>query len=125
MTGYFEHFPQLRHVVLEDSWVLGVYELTGAVVIKMDLVYASEHPELRLPRAGERVYSREGILQFTGVSEFQWTDRRPPAKEPDGSTSWNGIDRVERQSDTVTLEGEVGLLRIRAKRFDVIMTGPE
>ncbi|NYF09765.1 hypothetical protein HDC94_000921 [Leifsonia sp. AK011] len=116
--------PALRHFVLEDSYVLEILESGDTVSIRMDLVYAKDHPELRPPRLGEWAYVREGVLRFSGVTEFEWTDRSVPAREPDGSRSWDGLEVFRLQGREYQLAGDVGSLRIVAQRLEVEMTGP-
>jgi hypothetical protein len=123
MTDYRE-IPILRNFVLEESYVLDVLERPAVVDIKMDLVFAKEHPQLLPARPGEWAYCREGVIRFLGVYEFSWTDRTEPARDSDGSTSWNGIDTFVRNDHDYSLAGDFGQMRISAEDIELVFTGP-
>ena len=123
VVDYVE-IPALQHFVLEDSYVLDVTREGDTVTIRMDLVYAKIHPELRPPREGEWAYVREGELRFVGVSEFEWSNLSEPATDADGSRSWDGLESFQQVDDTYTLEGDVGSIRVVARDLQVEMTGP-
>lgn len=90
----------------------------------MDLAFDRDHPEILPARPGEWIYYREGVIRFIGVYDFSWTDRREPAREPDGSTSWDGIDTFIRNGHEYTLVGDFGEMKLGADDIDVVFTGP-
>jgi len=123
VTGYLE-IPQLQHFVLEESFVLDISERPDSVELGIDLVFARDHPDLLSPRPGEWAYLRTGVIRFTGVSTFRWSKRTAPVREPDGSSSWNGIDSFIVDAQEYLLSGSFGVLHIVAEGVEVELTGP-
>jgi hypothetical protein len=123
VTDYLE-IPLLQHFVLEESYVLDVLEQRGVVELKMDLVFARDHPELLPARPGEWAYYREGVIRFLGVYAFTWTDRSEPGRDPDGSAAWDGIDTFVKDGHDYSLVGDFGRLEISAENIEVVFTGP-
>lgn len=121
----YTSIPALTHFVLEESYVLGVEEQTGTVEIRMDLVLAKDHPELRPPKPGEWACVREGVIRFTGVTSFLWNDRSRPAIEPDGSPSWDGFDSFTQDGTEYRLSGGPGEIRIVAEMLECEFASPE
>lgn len=118
----YTSIPALADFDLGESYVLGIEKRSGTVEIRMDLVLAKTHPELRPPRPGEWTDIREGVIRFTGVTEFDWDDPSRPATEPDGSTSWDGFHAFTQDGTTYRLSGGPGTLLIVADRVDCEFT---
>jgi hypothetical protein len=123
VTDYVD-IPPLQHFVLEESYVVDVLEQRGVVELKMDLVFARDHPELLPARPGEWAYYREGVIRFLGVYAFSWTKRSEPGRDLDGSTAWGGIDTLVKDGHDYSLIGDFGQIEISAENIEVVFTGP-
>jgi hypothetical protein len=120
----YTDIPALEHFVLEESYFTRVVEAPGQVLLEGDLVFAKSHPELRPPRDGEWAYFREGAIRFHAVTAFEWTNRTEPGIEPDGTTSWDGIDHFQQDGPVFIIDGDFGAMRLVAEAVDCILTGP-
>lgn len=112
MVKYYE-IPDLKHVYLEDSFVLGVGVTPGSVEIRLDIVLREDHPEYREPAKDEQYCFRRGALRFTDVKEIVW--RMPegsPAIDAFGETDYGGIDAYEIDGSVHQIVGEIGDLTI-------------
>ena len=123
MTDYLD-IPLLAGFVLEESNVLEVVESSDRVEIRIDLLFAKDHPELKAPKSGEWAYYREGVIRFDEVTDFAWTDRSQPAKDADGTLSWDGIESLTQDGTTYRIRGDLGTIVIVANRLAVELTGP-
>ncbi|WP_308469028.1 hypothetical protein [Rathayibacter soli] len=120
----YTQISTLSSYVLEESYFLEVIESRGKVELKADLVLARDHPDLLPARAGEWARYPEGVIRFTGVKDFLWTDRTKQAVDADGTRSWDGVDKFTQQCQTYTLEGDFGRMMIVADLVECELTGP-
>lgn len=110
----------LRHIYLEDSWVLGIDATPGRLSFRMDLVLTPEHPEYRGAAPGEQHCYRRGELSFTGVSRLQWSaaDVRP-AVDASGEQDYGNIDIFEWDERAARLEGDWGQIEVSYAAVEV------
>jgi hypothetical protein len=123
MRPYTE-LPAVQHFVLEESWVVAIEAYPGRLAVTVDFVYAFDHPEILPPRTGELYYGRVGLMEFTGVRSLNWCGQgAPPAREPDGSVSWD-VDGMTWAGTNYELSGDFGIIHVDAEAIVVRMTGP-
>ncbi len=119
MRPYVE-IPQLRDLVLEESYVLGVTATPGAVTIEVDLVLAPDHTEYRPPVPGEQYCFRRGSLLFKGVTRLLWSNSgSPPAIDSSGEEDHGQIDSFEWDDAGALLEGSWGRMQIVSSSIEV------
>ena len=115
--------PALEHVVLEESWILGIVVRPDLVEIDVDLCYARDHPELLPPCEGEYAYFRRGTIRFINVSSASWEKSwARPARDASGEEDWGHIDTLERQGTAFTLTGDFGVIRLEAAALEIELT---
>ena len=116
--------PALEHVVLEESWVLGIVVRPDLVEIDVDLCYARDHPELLPPRKDEYAYFRRGTIRFINVSSASWEKSRAlPARDASGDEDWGHIDTLEWEGTAFKLTGDFGVIGLKATTVEVELTG--
>lgn len=113
---------QLRHVYLEDSYVLGISESEANVDFLLDLVLTEDHPAYAAPRDDEQYCYRRALLRFPNVTRAAWDTRVVvPARDATGSVDYGSIDTfvVDRRSyrltgdwGSVTVESDPPVLRM-------------
>lgn len=110
----------LRHIYLEDSWVLGIDATPGRLSFRMDLVLTPEHPEYRAAAPGEQHCYGGGELSFTGVSRLQWlaADIRPGV-DASGEHDYGNIDIFEWDERAARLEGDWGQIEVSYAAVEV------
>lgn len=112
MVAYYE-LPDLEQVYLEDSFVLGVEILPGAVKVQLDVVLREGHPSYVAPGADEKYCFRKGVLRLEEVSEVTWRmPAGPPAVDASGDTDYGGIDVYEVDDSVHRIMGEIGELTV-------------
>ncbi len=112
MTGY-ESIEGLRHVLLENSYVLNVTVEPGLVSVEAHLVLLAEHHSYSLPKDRESQCFRLGHLRFEKPTSVGWV--MPvvrPAIDRTGEIDWGGVDHFEIDDDTYELVGDFGRLAI-------------
>ena len=72
----YKSFPGLTGVFLEDSYVLGISESSGQVVVfRLDAVLTPQHSAYHSPRPFEQYCYAKGSLIFPDVTRVQWLRR--------------------------------------------------
>jgi hypothetical protein len=94
---YFEAFPVLSQVYLEDSWVVFVREVLVrdvpiGLVFDLDAVMTERHPGYRGPLPGERYDYRRVLLEVVGARSVYEPSGDPPGSDADGHLDHGNID---------------------------------
>lgn len=92
---YWQRFPALAEVVLEESWVLGYRLLGDAVTFDLDAVLTTEHPLYNPPRHDELYATARALLTVTGSSLTFQPSFAPPATDATGSKDYGHIDTFQ------------------------------
>lgn len=121
MRPYVE-IPDLRDLVLEESYVLGITAIPGGVIIEADLVLTPDHAEYRPPAPGEQYCFRRGRLMFKGVTRLLWSSSgNPPAVDSSGEVDYGQIDSFEWDDAGSLLEGGWGRMQIISSTIEVTL----
>ncbi len=89
---YFEAFPVLQQVYLEDSWVESVVELPGGLMFGLEAVVTERHPAYRGPRPGHRYDYRAAEVTVTGSEVIYEPSGASPSMDADGLLGYGNID---------------------------------
>lgn len=122
MPTYDEVIPDLRHIYLEDSYVLGIHEVEDALLFDMLVVLTDEHPLYQPPLEDELYCYRAARLRFSGNLNIEWIERNLQARtvDPDGSIDIGQIDGFSVQADSYWIDGEWGEVRINCDQVQLI-----
>lgn len=120
----YKELPGLEDVVLEESYVLAVAATPGVVSFVLAVVLTPEHAEYVAPEDGTSLCYRDGILEFVGVTELEWTGQGDPtAVEVTGEQDYGFIDALTWDDRRYELEGGWGAMRITARAVRLILEG--
>jgi hypothetical protein len=114
----YTEIPQIEHFVLEESWVLDIAASPGRLVIRIELVFDKDHPDLKPAPVGDVYYTREGILSFEGVSRLEWIDQGArPSLDATGELDYGNIDSMSWEDERYELEGDFGTIILTASQL--------
>ncbi|NYG58748.1 hypothetical protein BJ980_001671 [Nocardioides daedukensis] len=121
MRPYIE-VPKLRDFLLEESYVLGITAIPGAVTFELDLVLTPDHADYRAPAPDEQYCFRRGLLVFKGVTRLLWSNSgNPPAVDSSGEEDYGQIDSFEWDDAGALLEGGWGRMEIVSATIEVAL----
>ncbi len=121
MRPYVE-ISQLRDFLLEESYVLGITAIPGAVTFELDLVLTPDHAEYRPPALNEQYCVRRGSMVFKGVTRLLWSNSgNPPAVDWSGEEDYGQIDSFEWDEAGALLEGSWGRMEIVSSIIEVAL----
>lgn len=121
MHPYVE-IAQLRELLLEESYLLGITAVPGKVTFELDLVLTPGHAEYSAPKPGEQYCVRRGVLVFEGVSRLLWSHSgNPPAVDASGEVDYGQIDSFEWDDVGALLEGSWGRMEIVSSSVEVAL----
>lgn len=121
MRPYVE-IAQLRELLLEESYVLGITAIPGKVTFELDLVLTPGHGEYSPPGPGQQYCSRRGLLVFEGVTRLLWSQAgNPPAVDASGEADYGQIDSFEWDDAGALLEGSWGRMEIVSSSIEVAL----
>lgn len=111
---YYEAFPDLAGVYLEDSWVLELARSDQLLALRLDTVLRPEHPLYEPPKPGGQHSYREAWLGLRAEALEVQLSEDPPAKDASGELDFGHVDVfVFDQSDSRwRLEGDWGQARV-------------
>jgi hypothetical protein len=123
VSEYHEAFPVLRHVVLEESWVLQVWPAPASVVFGVEAVLTQAHPLYRPPVAGELFsYARGELVVGSGRPVEYRSGLGQAAVDAVGTLDRGHIDLFQPSSDAWwVLSGDWGELRVDAPVVDLVL----
>jgi hypothetical protein len=108
----------LRHVYLEDSYVLDVVARAGLVTFCLDVALTPEHELYEKPSAEQHSYRRAKMI-FDGVRELVWNYAGyRPARDATGEIDWGNIDSFLVQDGRYSLEGDWGRMELVCENVD-------
>jgi hypothetical protein len=112
MTNYTE-IPELAHLYLEDSYVLGIAEGDGAIAFELEAVLTPGHPAYAEPRPGEQHGYVKARLTFADATEIRWLRRsRQVYRDATGESDLGNIDTCIRDGDHYEITGDWGEVRV-------------
>lgn len=113
-TPYDLAFPDLRHVHLEDSWVLRLDPAEHAVAFTLETVLTPEHVRYHPPRPGEQYCYERAVLTLSSPSPVAYQlSGSMPHHDPSGLDDLGNIDTFQEcDSNSWELTGDWGLLTI-------------
>lgn len=123
MKRDYTDYPELAGLYLEDSYVLGIFELPNEVRFNLEAVLTRQHPAYHDPLPGEQYCYAKGNLVFAEATEVQWLSRSSQQfTDATGEVDLGNIDALSNDDGVFAVEGDWGRVRIRsdsAPRFDL------
>jgi hypothetical protein len=121
MRPYVE-ILQLRELVLEESYVLGITAIPGEVTFELDVVLAPGHAQYSPPTQGEQCCFRRGFLSFKVVTRLVWSNSgSPPAVDASGEADYGHIDSFEWDEAGAVLDGDWGRMEVVSSSVEVTL----
>ncbi len=112
----------MRHVYLEDSWVLGVYPSAQMFAFELDAVLTPTHPATGALRRASSYDHRRARLVLCGPVHCALSGA-PPALNNDGTRDVGNIDTwILDDSGPSVLSGDWGAAEVRAERVDLSLS---
>ena len=94
---YWDRFPDLAGLVLEESWVLEVAPSERAMALRLDAVMTEEHPRYRPGERGEQYAYVTGWLTLSSDEPVGVElSGAAPTRDAAGETDLGQVDRFER-----------------------------
>jgi hypothetical protein len=116
----YPEIEALASYYLEDSYVLGVVAVPGALTLSMEFVLTQDHPEYVSPPPTEQYCYRRGVLKFTGVRSLSWRDQGAmPARDVTGEIDYGNIYSLTNEGDRYEIVGEIGEISVVASTLEV------
>jgi hypothetical protein len=116
-VDYYEAFPDLAGVYLEDSWVLEVAPTAEGVSLRLEAVLTPEHPRYHPPALNKQYCYRTGWLTLTSDAIDVRLSGRQPYRDPDGSQDFGNIDSFDTSADGAwEMYGDWGSVKISQPR---------
>ncbi|MFI8481874.1 hypothetical protein ACIGCM_15025 [Pseudomonas sp. NPDC078700] len=120
--NYYEILP-LSNFYLEDSYVLSIIEVAGALIFELEAVLTKSHPQYEEPKKGEQYCYRKVSLRFFNVDSIEWFDRRFIGFEDSaGELDYGNIDSFVVGDGSYTLSGDWGMVIIRGGGVEAVIT---
>ena len=111
MTAYYEAILDLRHIYLEDSYVLGIHEADGALLFDLLAVLTESHPAYQVPTDDVQYCYRAARVSFESHLDFRLdrTSISTPARStPMGVSIYGNIDAFEIMPDWLLSRWRLG-----------------
>lgn len=119
---YRDAFEPLRHVVLEDSWVLSLSRDDQSLAFDLEVALSPDHQHYRPPAPGEQHCYLRAQLCIGGDMTCAMSDA-PPATDARGSKDHGHIDVWTVDEDGVSrLEGDWGTVEVRSTAVTLSFT---
>ncbi|WP_447793691.1 hypothetical protein [Pseudomonas farris] len=120
--NYYE-ILSLSNFYLEDSYVLSIDEVAGALIFELEAVLTKSHPQYEEPKKGERYCYRKVSLRFFSVDSIEWLDRRFIGFEDStGELDYGNIDSFVGGEGSYILSGDWGRVIIRGGGVEAVIT---
>ncbi len=112
----YHQLPGLKHVYLEDSYVLNIQISPSSVEFSLLVVLTERHPLYTPPQPDERYCYRDGLLRFPKVGRLAWSERLmiKPATDATGEVDYGNIDEFYLTDGHYYLSGDWGRLEIES-----------
>jgi hypothetical protein len=117
----YETIDALAHILLEDSWVLGIAVTPDRVEFELEYVLLETHPLYKQPPPHEAHCYVRGTLSFADVRRVAWSEiGAPPATDATGGLDFGHIDVFTIDDGVFALVGDFGELEIVSSREPVV-----
>lgn len=111
---YHEQIECLKHIYLEDSFVLGLIEGENSIEFELEAVLTPEHPSYLPPKPNEQHCYKKFVLRLDGCSNVDWLRKSlRPTTDANGEVDYGNIDHFGIAEDQFHLEGDWGEVRLR------------
>lgn len=116
MHDNYPSFAGFENVSLEDSYVLDIVVHPAVLILKLDLLLLSGHPEHRAPLPGERACFRQAAVVFSSVRDQHWTGQSviKPAMDASGALDFGSVDSLTRVDNSYKLLGDWGEINLQS-----------
>ena len=110
---YHQQIDCLRHIYLEDSFVLGLIEDQNSIEFELEAVLTPEHPSYHPPKANEQHCYQKLVLRLGNCSNVNWIRKSlRPSTDAKGNIDYGNIDHFSVAKDQLHLSGEWGEVRL-------------
>lgn len=110
----------LSHLILEDSYVLGISIEPYRLEFLMDFVLAPEHPHYQAPAAGEQECFRRGVIRIVDFRTIVWrASNLRPSTDASGELDYGFLDEFEIEEGLATFRGDWGEIEVEQGRLVV------
>lgn len=107
----YEMMPGFKHVLLEESYVLGINEEETSIRFALDAVLLPGHPLYEVPKSDEAFCYRAAQLVVSGWSVLRWVKRSlQPSLDANGQIDYGNIDYLRFRNGSLELAGDWGEL---------------
>jgi hypothetical protein len=114
VNSYVE-IPDLKDVVLEESYVLEIAAGPGSLKLRGEFVLGEQHAAYYEPPADESDCFVPGVLRFDGVQSLVWEGQgAPAAADATDEIDYGHIDDLVWDGEVFELEGDWGRIRVVA-----------
>ncbi|MEU1415503.1 hypothetical protein [Streptomyces sp. NPDC005731] len=116
MKDNYPSFPGFENVSLEDSYVLDIVVHPAVLILKLDVLLLSGHPEHRFPAPGERACFRQATVVFSSIRELHWTGQSvtTPAIDASGTADYGSVDSLTGADDSYKILGDWGEINLQS-----------
>lgn len=102
-----------EHIVLENSYVLGVNIEPYRVEFRMDFVLAPQHPRYEPPKVGEQECYRRGVIRVVDFRTLVWrASTLKPSADAAGELDYGCLDEMVKRDAQVVFLGDWGQIEV-------------
>jgi len=106
---YHEQIECLRHICLEEPFVLGLIEGQNSIEFELEAVLTPEHPSYHPPKPNAQHCYKKFVLRLDGCSSVNWIRKSlRPTIDANGEVDFGNMDHFGVAEDLMHLEGEWG-----------------
>lgn len=114
-TSFYWHWPELKHVYIDESLVLGVNETSNRIEFDMHLALLEGHKYFQPSAHGRRYSHKRGRMIFDNVVHREWKAKHFSIFSTAAGGPGDGIVAFfALVKDTYTIYGDWGDIRIRS-----------
>jgi len=112
----------LTHLVLEESYVLGISVEPYRLQFSMDFVLAPEHPKYSPPMPGEVECYRRGTIRVFDFRVLTWrVSNVKPSTDAAGEIDYGCLDEMLVDGGLLTFRGDWGDIEVSEGRLAVLL----
>lgn len=112
----------IEHLVLEDSYVLGIAIEPYRIEFAMDFVLAPRHPKYIAPGLGDKCY-RRGMIRVLGFRTLIWhASNLKPSTDASGEQDYGCLDEMALDGESATFRGDWGEIVVTDGTLAVILS---
>lgn len=110
----------LTHLVLEDSYVLGISVEPYRLEFRMDFALAPEHPKYEVPKASEQECYRRGAIRVVDFCKLTWSaSNLRPSTDATGEPDFGCLDQMLTKDGQVGFSGDWGNIEVDQGKLTV------